>query len=350
MLICLAVSGCSNSGKAVANYEKEKKEITEINQKIISALNNSEFTEISKYFSSASSSFRADGTELFSWTNMLPTPPPGSATIQPVYKVKVDYFEVKVSGDSAYAAMYESGSVFIPPSTNVKGPWRASIFWIKENGKWVVAHDHLSDLKVVKLKYLAQLPKEYRKGSGKKWPMILFLHGSGERGDNLELVKKLGIPNIAEKKNLQFVAISPQCPANSGWDTQIYALNTLLDEIIEKYDVDISRIYLTGLSMGGLGTWNFAMTYPERFAAIAPVSAWANTSNIERLKDIPVWAFHGESDVVVPVSYEQKAVDALNACGGNVKSTIYSGIGHESGVWVQAYDDPLFTWFLSHTK
>ncbi len=123
----------------------------------------------------------------------------------------------------------------------------------------------------------------------KKWPMILFLHGAGERGEDLRLVEKHALPAILKmRKNFPFVVVSPQCPEDSWWDKQHEVLVNLLDEIVGRYDVDESRTYLTGLSMGGYGSWSFGSEYPERFAAIAPICGGGNPDAAGSLKNVPV--------------------------------------------------------------
>jgi predicted peptidase len=204
--------------------------------------------------------------------------------------------------------------------------------------------------KTVRLKYLLFLPEEYSPDIKEKFPLILFLHGAGERGDDLELVKIHGIPKILEKdENFPLIAVSPQCPKNSWWTAEIDALNALLNEIVEEYSVDEDRIYLTGLSMGGFGTWHLATAYPERFAAIAPVCGGGDPEKACLLKSIPAWVFHGGKDNVVPPEESKKMVKALEDCGGNVKLTIYPDAGHDS--WTETYDNPeLYKWFLKHRR
>ena len=203
----------------------------------------------------------------------------------------------------------------------------------------------------VQLDYLLFLPKGHQETSVEKWPLILFLHGAGERGDDLELVKKHGIPKIVEKNpDFPFIAVSPQCPEGSWWTSELRVLNALLDEIIEKYSVDTKRIYLTGLSMGGFGTWSLATMQPERFAAIAPICGggeprWAARS----LKDVPVWVFHGAKDTVVPPKRSEEMVEALKAQGGDVQFTLYPDAGHDS--WTETYDNPeLYEWFRDFVR
>ena len=205
-------------------------------------------------------------------------------------------------------------------------------------------------VKTVRLRYLLFLPDEYSRDPKRKWPLILFLHGAGERGDDLDLLKRHGIPKITERwRDFPFIAVSPQCPRYSWWTAEIESLNALLDHIVESYSVDVSRVYLTGLSMGGFGTWRLAASYPERFAAIAPICGGGDPEWAPRLKDIPVWVFHGAKDEIVPLSESEKMVEALKACGGNVRFTVYPDAGHDS--WTQTYENPeLYEWFLQHSK
>jgi len=209
--------------------------------------------------------------------------------------------------------------------------------------------------KTVGLDYLLFLPQDYGTEPKKTWPLILFLHGMGERGDDLELVKKHGLARILDEKNaFEFIVVSPQCPGDSFWPAETEALDALLDDVVENYAVDADRIYLTGLSMGGYGTWHLAVEYPERFAAIAPICGGGMfyTGLAERicaLEDVPVWAFHGARDRTVSVAESADLVNALEKCGGEVKFTIYSDADHDS--WTETYDNPqLYTWFLSHKK
>jgi predicted peptidase len=120
-------------------------------------------------------------------------------------------------------------------------------------------------------------------------------------------------------------------------------------KIESKYRIDTDRIYLTGLSMGGFGTWEWATKYPDQFAAIAPVCGGGDLMFADRLTKIPIWAFHGEADPVVPVNRNTDMVKAINEKGGSARMTIYPGVGH--GSWVNAYnDEELFKWFLQFTK
>jgi predicted peptidase len=204
--------------------------------------------------------------------------------------------------------------------------------------------------KNVTLEYLLYLPPGYQ-SSGQKWPLVLFLHGIGERGADLELLKLHGIPKvIADGMDFPFLMISPQCPEDTVWSNELDALHALLENIIETYQVDKSRIYLTGLSMGGFGTWHLAATYPSMFAAIVPICGGTTPfvgfpEKIKILKNVPVWTFHGAEDEVVPLQGSQELVDMLIAHQGDVKFTIYPDTDHDS--WTQTYENPeLYKWLL----
>ena len=193
--------------------------------------------------------------------------------------------------------------------------------------------------------YLLYLPKDYH-DTHEDFPLVLFLHGSGERGTDIEKVKVHGLPKlISQGREFPFIVVSPQCPDHIFWDADI--LIALLDEIESEYRIDKNRIYVTGLSMGGFGTWELAIRQPDRFAAIAPVCGWNDPEKACLLKDVPVWAFHGAKDMVVPVAASEKMVEKLKSCGGDAKLTIYPEANHDS--WTETYNnDELYTWLLEH--
>lgn len=193
--------------------------------------------------------------------------------------------------------------------------------------------------------YLLYLPSKPSQGS---FPLILFLHGSGERGDSLNLVKKNGIPSFVESKDdFPFVLVVPQCPEGEVWDAD--RLMALIEDVQHNYPIDENRMYVTGLSMGGFGTWDIACRYPEKFAAIAPVCGGGSWLMARKLKDMPIWAFHGaKDDVVLPIESE-RMVNAVNEEGGSAKLTIYPEANHNS--WTETYDNPeLYIWFLNHKR
>ena len=194
--------------------------------------------------------------------------------------------------------------------------------------------------------YLLYLPDGYEKTS-KPWPLVLFLHGSGERGSDIEAVKRNGPPKLVEEgRDFPFILVSPQCPERTIWDNKL--LISLLNYLESKYNVDKGREYLTGLSMGGHATWSLAIQNPERFAAIISVSGRGYPQDVFVLKDVPVWVFHGQKDDIVPISDAQKMVDALEKVAGSVKFTIYPEAGHDA--WTDTYNNPeVYDWLLSHS-
>ncbi len=204
---------------------------------------------------------------------------------------------------------------------------------------------------------LLYLPKDYHTAKNRRWPLILFLHGAGERGTNLALVAKHGPPKlVARNKEFPFVIVSPQCPADRIWDAD--ALLALLDHVIAKFRIDARRVYLTGLSMGGYGTWSLGLKHPERFAAISPICGGGFGADVllsssvksRALHSLAVWAFHGARDAVVPVAQSKLIVAALRKAGcREVKLTVYPDAEHDS--YTRAYDRPeLYEWFLRHRR
>jgi predicted peptidase len=215
----------------------------------------------------------------------------------------------------------------------------------------------LTYTKSVTLRYLLFTPKDYEQDKNKKWPLMVFLHGAGERGTNLAKVGVHGPPKVvASRPDFPFVLISPQCPTGQTWQKE--AINALIDEAIKKYRVDTDRIYLTGLSMGGFGTWAMAASYPERFAAVVPICGGGNVIEVllpakgkeAALKTLPIWAFHGGKDPVVKVEESERMIDAFKKAGNNnVKLTIYPEAEHDS--WTETYNnEEVYKWLLEHTK
>lgn len=200
----------------------------------------------------------------------------------------------------------------------------------------------------IELNYLIYLPGDYDSSEEAKWPLILFLHGAGERGNNLELVKRHGPPKLVEDgKEFRFIIVSPQCPAGQWWSADL--LNRLLDKITSEYRIDKDRIYLTGLSMGGFGTWDLVSEYPEWFAAIAPICGGSHPELAWNMRHIPAWVFHGAKDEVVPVGLSEIMVKALKKYNPEVMLTIYPEAQHDS--WTETYNNPeLYEWFLKHKK
>ena len=202
--------------------------------------------------------------------------------------------------------------------------------------------------------YLIFMPRGYGADTTQKWPLVIFLHGSGERGSDIEVVKKNGPPKvIAQHAGSPFILVSPQLevgPDGSRWDTA--KLDQLLASLRKRYRVDSSRIYLTGLSLGGYATWAWALKHPEIFAAIVPVAAQSeDMADPCSLKDMPIWAFHGDQDDVVDPLAGFATVKKGDACKGSIrpKMTIYPQTTH--GSWEPAYDDPaMWRWLLEQRR
>jgi predicted peptidase len=181
--------------------------------------------------------------------------------------------------------------------------------------------------------------------SGEQWPLLLFLHGAGERGTDFQGVTRHGPPRIARQQaDFPFIVVAPQCPPDERW--QVRLLLPVLDAAIQRFPIDQARIYLTGISMGGAGAWQLAAAAPERFAALVPICGYGDPSSVAALRHIPTKVFHGARDSVVLPERSITMVRALEEAGGNVSLTIYPEAGHIEA-WEQAYGDPqLFTWLL----
>jgi predicted peptidase len=210
--------------------------------------------------------------------------------------------------------------------------------------------------KPVRYDYLAYVPETRITGSQEKFPLILFLHGLGERGSNVWKVAVHGPPKLIKNgKQFPFIVISPQCPLGAYWDAE--SVVALLDDVCNRYSVDRDRVYLTGLSMGGFGSWDLIARYPERFAAAAPICgggsivalAAADKEKSAALKRLPIWAFHGAKDNVVALQQSEDMVNRIAKGGGNAKLTVYPEATHDS--WTATYDNPeLYDWFLKHDR
>ncbi len=211
--------------------------------------------------------------------------------------------------------------------------------------------------------YLLSLPTGYEATGSKTWPLLVFLHGAGERGSDPSLVAKHGPPKLLRESPLSaagkalaenFIVVSPQCPADAWWDDD--GVLVLADEIAAKHKVDPHRIYLTGLSMGGYGTWSVAMKYPERFGAVVPICGGGQRLDIVRnrhksaLTSLGVWAFHGAKDTKVPLEESELMVKELKRVAvTDVQLTVYPEANHNS--WTETYANPeLYTWLLRHTR
>ena len=200
----------------------------------------------------------------------------------------------------------------------------------------------------VELDYLLTLPQGYDENPETRYPLVLFLHGWGERGDDLEKVKTHGLPkHVAAGREFPFILVAPQSGMRRWW--QPVELLALLDQIEATHRVDRDRIYITGLSMGGYGTWNTAGMDPDRFAAAAPICGGGNGVLTRLVGTLPIRAYHGDADPVVPVFLSRDLVREVNERGGNAELIEYPGVGHDS--WTRTYDDPdFYKWLLSHKR
>ena len=204
----------------------------------------------------------------------------------------------------------------------------------------------------IKLNYALYTPNNYRKTES-ELPLVLYLHGVGERGTDLKKLELNGIPELISKgKDFPFLTLAPQCPDFGWWSRSEYveALASLTKEIISSHRVDKKKVYVTGLSMGGYGTLALAKKYPQLFSAIIPICGGMDDhKDIERLGDMPVWLFHGDKDNTHPVERSTAIYDLLKPNNKKIKLTIYEGVGHNS--WDETYaNDEVYEWLLSHKK
>lgn len=187
-----------------------------------------------------------------------------------------------------------------------------------------------------------------------KLPLIIQLHGAGEVGNGGEDLVKVeihGLANLFKRKDYDVITVMPQCPSDSFWIAEIPTVHELIMRIIANYPVDEKRIYLTGLSMGGYGTWNIACRYPNLFAAIAPICGGGMVWKAPRVLDMPIWAWHGTEDSIV---YPSETINMINAIrkvrtnDSEIKMTLVDGVGHD--VWHRAYKEELVDWLLSKSR
>ena len=200
------------------------------------------------------------------------------------------------------------------------------------------------ELFITSYKYHIKLPRNYYQQE--KCPMILFLHGGGAYTDDINVVKGYGLGDYADAhEDFPFVVIAPQ--SRGGWDAD--KLYEVVEEVLAYYMIDETRIYVTGFSMGGEGTYILAINYPELIAAAAPVCGYSHPEEAYRMRDVPCWIFHDEGDPSVPVEESRAMYDALNELEAEVKLTLYYNNTHDA--WHETYANPeLYDWFLEHTK
>lgn len=203
-------------------------------------------------------------------------------------------------------------------------------------------------VKRASLQYLVSVPEDYETSRGKRYPLLVFLHGSGERGTNLELLKVHGPLKLATAgKKFPFIVVAPQCPERRNWDAD--ELVGLLNDLEKKFRVDRSREYLTGISMGGYGTWALVAAQPKRFAAIAPVCGGGDPKLAATFAQVPTWVVHGDKDPAVPFAQSVAMVDAMKAAGGSPIFTQVVGGTHD--VWTEFYlKDEFYEWLLKFRR
>jgi len=208
--------------------------------------------------------------------------------------------------------------------------------------------------------YAYYLPGDYIAKSSRRWPLMLFLHGAGERGSDVQRVAIHGPLSMVKRgTNFPFIIVAPLCRAKERWSKD--ALLQLLERVERRFAVDSKRVYLTGLSMGGYGTWELGLSHPERFAALAPICGGGDVINITlakkyetnrfaAIKTLGIWAFHGAKDKVVPLEESERMVNALKQAGSkDVKLTVYPDAGHDS--WTGTYNNlELYEWLLKHSR
>lgn len=201
----------------------------------------------------------------------------------------------------------------------------------------------------LEMQYLIYLPEAYEADPEAEFPLLLFLHGGGTSGDDLEMLKRSGFAGKIEKgKSFPFMVLSPQNPYPLKFWNET-ALITLLDKIQREYRVDPSRVWVAGMSRGGYGAWRMAIQYPDRFAALVAVCGETPDHYAKWLGDMPIWVFHGEKDRTIDIRESDEMVAALRKNGNPVRYTKYPDTGHNA--WDKAFSEPeLYTWLLAQKK
>ena len=218
--------------------------------------------------------------------------------------------------------------------------------------------------------YLLSLPPGSEGDASRRWPLILFLHGVGERGSQLTDITRQGLPKLlANSSDLapaeskighdiadRFIVVSPQCPHYEVWNDE--AVLQLVAHVSSDTPVDSSRLYFTGLSMGGFGVWSIGLRHFERFAALVPICGGGRVSDViaaakkdpVALRGLGVWAFHGAKDRSVPLEESERMIEALRQAGvPDVRFTVYPDCEHDS--WTASYANPeLYAWMLQHAR
>jgi len=206
----------------------------------------------------------------------------------------------------------------------------------------------------VNYQYLSYTPRDYNADNLKRWPLIIYLHGGSDRGSDLKKLFSQGIPDqIYRGREFPFIVVSPQCPKHIRWSTDNW-FESFYKEIKAKYRIDTNRVYLTGMSLGGSGTWYLAAKYPDIFAAIAPMSGFTShmdfiDNNMDKLTSVPIWAFHGKVDLVVPFEETERVVRKLEGKNKDLQFLAEPTVGHWIH-WLVYPKQELYDWFLKHDK
>lgn len=205
------------------------------------------------------------------------------------------------------------------------------------------------------LPYQLYLPPEYGVDTNQTWPLILTLHGASTRGDDPGAILKGDLPSVLEEGvEYPFIVVSPLCPRETWWSDHLAAIDVLLKEVCDRYAVDLTRISVTGVSMGAYGVWHLGAVYPDRFSALVPISggaAWfyGFPQRVRTFHNLPVWVFHGEKDPIIPLREAVALVEEMKAGGANPKLTVIPDGGHD--IWRQVYHTPdLMTWLLEQKR
>lgn len=203
--------------------------------------------------------------------------------------------------------------------------------------------------KELKLDYLLYLPDQYKESGDSLFPLLIYLHGKSHRGSNLNKLKGYGLPFLIEKGHkYNFIIASPQCPSTTSW-TEINWFDPLLRNLSAEYRIDPERVYVIGISLGGYGTWQAAVDHPDEIAAIIPLcGGCVDSDNICKIKNIPVWAFHGTADKLVNIRETESLVERLQNCDGNVKFTRLENAGHDITNIFEKQE--IYDWLLQQKK
>lgn len=269
------------------------------------------------------------------------------------YILKIGAFSLIFLLASCTSASTEPTPTTLPPTnippTETPSPTATTISGIDEVTEQSI--DFIVDGETESYGYLLYLPENY--AEQEEWPLLLYLHGGGSLGSNLSLLlrEEIIMKELGSQLHIPAIVVAPQAPKGPGWDYQIPNLEAFLTAVEEEYPVDTTRIYLTGYSMGGYGTWAWGLHDPDRFAALAPVAGGyfddpLPPENICDMKDTPIWAFTSTADTVVPASRTESLTDALEACGAeHVMVTLYDDASHYSiGERPYASTSELYDW------